>query len=133
MHASVTYDTVMTNLLKYTNHQVRPALRNLLVVGAPLMILVGGAIGALAAAALSANPILQVSSVLVTSPMDARDLVVTDHLSIYTGGLDRLRRGGATVPGDRGALGRGKEGPYWACLSQSGTRVLTYVHPNASP
>lgn len=40
--------------------QVRPALRNLLVTGAPLMILVGGAVGALAAAALSANPVMQV-------------------------------------------------------------------------
>lgn len=40
--------------------QIRPALRYALVVGAPLMILVGGAIGALAAAALSANPIMQV-------------------------------------------------------------------------
>ena len=40
--------------------QIHPALRYALVVGAPLMILVGGAIGALAAAALSANPIMQV-------------------------------------------------------------------------
>lgn len=36
------------------------ALRYLLVTGAPLMILVGGAVGAWAAALLSANPIMQI-------------------------------------------------------------------------
>lgn len=36
-------------------------LRYALVVGAPLMILVGGTVGALAAALLAANPTYQVS------------------------------------------------------------------------
>jgi len=40
--------------------QVEPVLRYALVVGAPLMILVGGTVGALAAALLAANPIYQV-------------------------------------------------------------------------
>lgn len=40
--------------------KVEPVLRYALVVGAPLMILVGGTVGALAAALLAANPTYQV-------------------------------------------------------------------------
>ena len=40
--------------------KVPPTMRNALVVGAPLMILVGGSVGALAAALLAANPVYQV-------------------------------------------------------------------------
>lgn len=59
---------------------MRPALRYALVVGAPLMILVGGAIGALAAAALSANPIMQVG--LIAFGVAALLYLVTEELLV---------------------------------------------------
>ena len=57
--------TTSTNTHSYLHppslfSQVEPVLRYALVVGAPLMILVGGTVGALAAALLAANPIYQV-------------------------------------------------------------------------